>query len=158
MTRAYRPWPPQAAPPFYRIEVTADLTVTSAHHNLELSCHGDITLTYSSMSGMANTRVWIKNAGTGTITIAVAGGLDVFVLPDNTATNKTVTSFTLSALGYNSCSIQCNGVDGHVMTISGAIPGLLFVETKTVTAGTSVTFNNLVAGKRYKLVVQLLQN
>ncbi len=125
----------------YRKNLTTTYALLLADQGYELSCVGTFSLNLCTPPTFSGRFVYIKNAGTGIIT------LDAGIY--------TIYGIGLSTLLLGpgmAVQLQSNGVDWHVITSTG---GLSLVGYKNETAATTTTFPNLVPGVRYRLMAQL---
>lgn len=128
-----------------RKNLTTTYSQVIGDEGYELSCIGTFTITLLTPPEFANRFCYIKNAGTGLVTIDAGAAYLIH--------------------GYNSryyylapnAAIQLltNGIDWHVIASTG---GLQAVSKQSLSAAASATFTDLIPGIRYKLVYTVKQN
>ena len=126
----------------YRKNLTSAYDLVIGDQGYELSCVGTFTITLLTPPQFANRYVYIKNAGTGVITVDAGASYKIYG-------NGTS---TLTIAPNAAILIESNSVDWHVLNVGGLS---LAAAPINATAATSATFSNLLPGTRYRLVAQL---
>lgn len=126
----------------YRKPITAAYDLLLADQGYELACSGTFTLSLLTPPEFANRFVYIKNSGTGIITID-AGAYPIY----GTGTSTFI-------VGPGSCyQLQSNGVSWDILTSTG---GIFLQSSQPIVAGTVITFTDLLPGIRYRVLYEML--
>jgi len=128
----------------YRKNITTTYAMVAGDEGYELSCVGTFTVTLLTPPQFSGRFFYIKNAGTGLITLD-AGIYNIY--------GNGTSTFTI---GPGGCfQLQSNGVDWHILTSLG-FP--MLISQQDVSAATSATFTALIPGVKYRLIYELTQN
>lgn len=129
----------------YRKNISAEYDLTIDDQGFELSCVGTFDLNLTTCAEFASRFVYIKNSGTGIITVVADGSEVIYGLGKSTF-----------LIGLGECyQFQTNGVDWHILSSLG---GEILIGRQDVVAAASTTFNNLQVGTKYKLLFDVVNS
>jgi hypothetical protein len=131
----------------YRKNITVGLSPYTLLYNdqgYELSCVGDVTITLLAPSSFANRFVYIKNAGTGLVTVDAG-----------TYAIQGYGASTLYIAPGQAFQLVTNGVDWHILTSAG---GEQLFAVQDASADSSLLFSGLLPNIKYRLVYELTMN
>lgn len=129
----------------YRKNITTTYSMVIGDQGYELSCVGTFTLTLLTPPEFSGKFLYIKNAGTGVITLDAVSPYKIY--------GNGTSTFTIES---GSCfQLQTNGVDWHILSSIG-FP--ILISQHDVSGVTSDIFTGLIPGVRYRLTGHTVQD